>query len=151
MRLHIVRPAEPGRFPGVLFFSEIFQVTAPIRRLAAVVAGHGYLVAMPEVYHEYEAPGTVLRYDQPGTDRGNALKTTKPIAAFDADAKLGLAALERNPPATGVWPRWGYAWAVIWRTAPRSTPPSRRRPVFTLPISIRGRSAPGRRTIALRA
>jgi len=101
MRLHIVRPAEPGRFPGVLFFSEIFQVTAPIRRLAAVVAGHGYLVAMPEVYHEYEAPGTALRYDQAGTDRGNALKTTKSIAAFDADAKLGLAALGRNPACSG--------------------------------------------------
>jgi carboxymethylenebutenolidase len=101
MRLHIVRPAEPGRFPGVLFFSEIFQVTAPIRRLAAVAAGHGYLVAMPEVYHEYEAPGTALRYDQAGTDRGNALKTTKSIAAFDADAKLGLAALGRNPACSG--------------------------------------------------
>ena len=96
MRLHIVRPAGPGRFPGVLFFSEIYQVTDPIRRLAAMVAGQGYLVAMPEVYHEYEPPGTVLRYDQAGTDRGNALKTTKTIAGFDADAKLGLAALARN-------------------------------------------------------
>ena len=51
MRLHIVRPGGPGRFPGVLFFSEIYQVTDPIRRLAAMVAGQGYLVAMPEVYH----------------------------------------------------------------------------------------------------
>src|ERR1700722_13920798 len=48
MRLHIVRPAGPGQFPGVLFFSEIYQVTEPIRRLAAMVAGQGYLVAMPE-------------------------------------------------------------------------------------------------------
>ncbi len=47
MRLHIVRPAGPGQFPGVLFFSEIYQVTEPIRRLAAMVAGQGYLVAMP--------------------------------------------------------------------------------------------------------
>src|SRR5271156_1236299 len=80
MRMHIVRPAVSGRFPAVLFFSEIYQVTAPIRRLAAMVAGQGYLVAMPEVYHEYEAPGAALRYDQAGTDRGNALKTTKTIA-----------------------------------------------------------------------
>jgi carboxymethylenebutenolidase len=101
MRLHLVRPAGPGRFPGVLFFSEIYQVTAPIRRLAAMVAGQGYLVAMPEVYHEFEPPGTVLRYDPPGTDRGNALKTTKTIAGFDADAKLGLAALGRNAACSG--------------------------------------------------
>src|SRR5580693_6049430 len=101
MRTHLARPAVAGRFPGVLFFSEIYQVTDPIRRLAAMVAGHGYLVAMPEVYHEYEAPGTALRYDQAGTDRGNALKTTKPVAVFDADAKIGLAALARNPVCNG--------------------------------------------------
>lgn len=101
MRLHLFRPAVPGRFPGVLFFSEIYQVTDPIRRLAALVAGHGYVVGVPEVYHEYEPPGTVLRYDPPGTDRGNALKTTKPVAAFDADAKAALAAMRAHAACTG--------------------------------------------------
>jgi carboxymethylenebutenolidase len=101
MRLHIFRPALPGRYPGVLFFSEIYQVTAPIGRLAAMVAGQGYVVAVPEVYHEYETLGTVLAYDKPGTDRGNDLKTTKPIAAFDADAKAGLAFLTAHPACTG--------------------------------------------------
>jgi carboxymethylenebutenolidase len=101
MRLHLFRPAIPGRYPGVLFFSEIYQVTAPIRRLAALVAGQGYLVAVPEVYHEYEAPGTVLAYDKPGTDRGNDLKFSKPVAAFDADAAAGLAFLAAHPACTG--------------------------------------------------
>ncbi|HEY2800137.1 MAG TPA: dienelactone hydrolase family protein, partial [Chthoniobacterales bacterium] len=53
MRTHLFRPAEERHFPGVLFYSEIFQVTAPIRRLAALIAGHGYLVAVPEIYHEF--------------------------------------------------------------------------------------------------
>ena len=101
MRLHVLRPATDGRFPGVLLFSEIYQVTDPIRRLAAMLAGQGYLVAKPEVYHEYEPPGTVLRYDQPGTDRGNALKFAKPVAAFDADARAGLAFLQQHPACTG--------------------------------------------------
>ena len=101
MRLHLVRPAVPGRFPAILFFSEIYQVTDPIRRLAAMIAGQGYLVGIPEVYHEYEPPGTVLRYDQVGTDRGNALKFAKPIGAYDADAKVGLAALAHHPASTG--------------------------------------------------
>ncbi len=101
MRLHLFRPAVPGRFPGVVFFSEIYQVTDPIRRLAAMVAGQGYIVAVPEVYHEYEPLGTVLRYDMPGTDRGNALKTTKPIAAFDADAAAALAFLRQHEASTG--------------------------------------------------
>lgn len=101
MRLHLFRPAGPGRFPGVLLFSEIYQVTDPIRRLAALVAGQGYLVAAPEVYHEYEPPGTVLRYDPAGTDRGNALKTTKSVAGFDADAKAALAFLHGHTACTG--------------------------------------------------
>ncbi len=101
MRLHLFRPAGAGRHPGILFFSEIYQVTDPIRRLAAFVAGHGYLVAVPEVYHEYEPPGTVLRYDAPGTKRGNALKFTKLVDAFDADATAALAFLHGHPACTG--------------------------------------------------
>jgi carboxymethylenebutenolidase len=101
MRLHLFRPAIPGRYPGVLFFSEIYQVTDPIRRLAALVAGQGYVVAVPEVYHEYEPLGTVLHYDAPGTDRGNALKTTKPLAAFDADATAGLGYLQHHAACSG--------------------------------------------------
>jgi carboxymethylenebutenolidase len=101
MRTHIVRPALPGRYPGILLFSEIFQVTAPIRRTAVQLAGHGYIVAVPEVYHEYEAPGTVLKYDQQGSDRGNALKTTKPVKAYDDDARAVLAHLAGREDCTG--------------------------------------------------
>jgi carboxymethylenebutenolidase len=90
-----------GRFPGVLLFSEIYQVTAPIRRLAAMLAGNGLLVAVPEVYHEYEPAGTVLAYDPAGTDRGNALKIAKPVAAFDADATAALTALAAHPACSG--------------------------------------------------
>lgn len=101
MRMHLFRPAGDGRFPGVLLFSEIYQVTAPIRRLAAMIAGHGYVVAVPEVYHEYVPAGTVLTYDPAGTDHGNELKTTKPVAAFDADAAAGLTALLQHPFCNG--------------------------------------------------
>ncbi len=101
MRVHWFRPAVEGQFPGLLFFSEIYQVTAPIRRMAAVLAGHGYVVGVPEVYHEYEPAGTVLAYDKDGTDRGNELKYEKPVAAYDADAVAGLDALAEHPACTG--------------------------------------------------
>jgi carboxymethylenebutenolidase len=101
MRTHLFRPATDGRFPGVLFFSEIYQVTAPIRRLATLLAGNGYVVSVPEVYHEYEPAGTVLAYDQPGTDRGNALKFTKPVAHYDADSRAALTALAAHPACDG--------------------------------------------------
>ena len=101
IRVHMFRPALDEKFPGVVLYSEIYQVTDPIRRLAAFVAGMGHVVAVPEVYHEYEPAGTVLRYDQAGTDRGNELKTTKPVAAFDDDSKAVLAFLKQHPACTG--------------------------------------------------
>jgi carboxymethylenebutenolidase len=101
MRTHIVRPAAPGKYPGILFYSEIFQVTAPIRRTAAQLAGHGYIVAVPEVYHEFEEPGTALHYDQPGSDRGNFLKTHKSVAAYDADTRAIITHLLARPDCNG--------------------------------------------------
>jgi len=101
MRTHILRPASAGIYPGIVFYSEIFQVTAPIRRTAAQLAGHGYIVAVPEIYHEYEPAGTVLAYDQAGSDRGNALKTTKPVAAYDDDARAVLAHLAGRADCSG--------------------------------------------------
>jgi carboxymethylenebutenolidase len=107
MRLHVFRPAVPGRFPGVVLYSEIFQITAPIRRLASVIAGLGYVVAAPEVYHEYEPLGTVLGYDTAGSDRGNALKKIKPIEAFDADADASLAWLATHEACNGLLGTFG--------------------------------------------
>jgi len=107
MRTHITRPAAEGRWPGVLLFSEIFQITAPIRRMMAQIASHGYVVAAPEIYHEYEPAGTVLAYDQPGSDRGNVLKTTKPVSAYDEDARAVLRHLESRADCSGKLGVWG--------------------------------------------
>ena len=101
MRTYLYRPAAPGRYPGLLLFSEIFQRTGPIKRLAAFLAGHGFVVAVPEIFHELEAPGTELLYDQAGADRGNQDKVGKPIAAYDADARAVLAHLASHPGCTG--------------------------------------------------
>jgi len=101
MRLHIFRPVAEGRYGGVVLYSEIYQVTAPVRRLAAMVAGLGYVVAVPEVYHEYEAPGCVLAYDKVGTDRGNDLKFTKPVAQFDSDSVATIDWLAAHPACNG--------------------------------------------------
>jgi carboxymethylenebutenolidase len=101
MRTFVFRPVAPGRYPGILLYSEIFQVTGPIRRTAALLAGNGFIVAVPEIYHEYEAAGTALAYDTAGADRGNALKTTKPLDAYDADARAVLQYLASHPASTG--------------------------------------------------
>lgn len=101
MRTHVFRPTGENRYPGLLLFSEIFQATAPIRRTAAFLAGHGFIVAVPEIYHEFEPAGTILPYDQTGADRGNALKTTKELAHYDADARAVLDYLQTHGLGTG--------------------------------------------------
>jgi carboxymethylenebutenolidase len=101
MRTFIFRPAAAGKYPGILLYSEIFQVTGPIRRTAALLAGHGFVVAVPEIYHEFLPAGTVLAYDQAGADKGNELKTTKALASYDADARAVLEFLKSYPACTG--------------------------------------------------
>src|SRR5579862_9730469 len=89
MRVHLYRPASaaPARSPGLVLYSEIYQQTPPIRRSALRFASEGFLVAVPEVFHEHEPPGTVLAYDQEGTDKGNRYKYDTAGASFDADAE----------------------------------------------------------------
>src|SRR6266508_4562968 len=101
MRTYVYRPASAGRFPGLVVFSEIYQRTGPIARMAAMLAGHGYVVAVPEIFHDLEAPGTVLAYDPEGTARGNADKIGKLIAAYDADARAAIDHLAAETPAVG--------------------------------------------------
>ena len=93
MRTYVSRPVAAGRRPGVVLFSEIFQRTGPIGRTAAMLAGHGFVVAVPEIFHELEPAGTVLTYDQAGADLGNRHKTEKTAAAHDADARAVIAHL----------------------------------------------------------
>lgn len=101
MRTHLFRPQGDARHPGIVFYSEIFQVTAPIRRTAAFFAGHGFVVAVPEIYHEFEPAGTVLAYDTAGADRGNALKREKELSALDGDSRAALDFLAAHPACDG--------------------------------------------------
>ena len=102
MRTYTLRPATAGKFPGIVLFSEIFQVTAPIRRTAAYLAGHGYVVTVPEVYHELIGkPGVVLAYDQASADAGNAYKIAKTVESYDDDARACIAHLQSHPNCTG--------------------------------------------------
>jgi carboxymethylenebutenolidase len=101
MRTYVYRPVAGGRYPGLVLFSEIFQRTGPIKRTAALLAGHGFVVAVPEIFHELESPGAELPYDAAGAAKGNLDKVGKPVAAYDADARAVLRYLESSPHCTG--------------------------------------------------
>ncbi|RYZ10323.1 MAG: dienelactone hydrolase family protein [Myxococcales bacterium] len=101
MRCYVYRPKAAGKRPGVVLFSEIFQRTGPIGRMAALLAGHGYVVAVPEIFHELEPAGTVLGYDSAGADAGNRHKVSKNVAAYDEDARVTLDHLESREDCDG--------------------------------------------------
>jgi len=101
MLTHVSKPVSPGRRPGIVLFSEIYQRTGPIRRMAALLAGHGFVVLVPEIFHDLEPPGSVLAYDPVGTERGNQHKVGKTIAAYDADARACLDHLETRDDCNG--------------------------------------------------
>ncbi|ATG78239.1 dienelactone hydrolase family protein [Pseudoalteromonas sp. B131b] len=87
MRTTVYRPQAQGQFPAIIFYSEIFQQTAPIARSAAILASHGFVVLVPEVFHELNPIGTVLAYDDAGKDKGNADKWAKPLEHHDSDTQ----------------------------------------------------------------
>lgn len=87
MRTHWFAPVGTTPRPAVMLYSEIYQMTGPIARTASLIAGQGYIVAVPEVYHEYAEPGEAFAYDTAGTERGNRLKITKPLCQYDSDAR----------------------------------------------------------------
>jgi carboxymethylenebutenolidase len=101
MRLHVARPLPDGRWPGILFYSDIYQLGDPIQRLADRLAGYGYVVAAPEIFHRREPIGTVIEPDAIGRLQGNDNARNTPIAAYDADADAVLSWLAAEPGVDG--------------------------------------------------
>ena len=96
MRMFVASPKAEGRYPGVVFYSDIFQLTGPMLRITRRLAGYGFTVVAPEIYHRIEPPGTVLDFE---ADRARALEdsTRLPTAAFDADIRAALDFLDDHP------------------------------------------------------
>lgn len=102
MHTSIYRPLDKGRYPAVIFYSEIFQQTAPIARSAKIIAGHGFIVLVPEVFHELNPLGTVLAYDEQGKDKGNEDKLAKPLEQHDSDTQTILDYILSKPYCNGL-------------------------------------------------
>ncbi|KAF9022492.1 dienelactone hydrolase [Hymenopellis radicata] len=104
MRVFVLKPDLPNypqaKFPGVVVFSEIYQVTGPVERFAGQIASQGYVVVLPSSFHEFQGP-EAIPYDGEGTDRGNRFKIEKEVAAFDEDAKLAIDLLAAHPNCNG--------------------------------------------------
>ncbi len=90
MRLLVCAPKAEGRYPGIIFYSDIFQLTGPMVRASQRLAGYGFVVAAPEIYHRLEPPGTVILFDDDGRTRGLDDASKTPVADFDASCRATL-------------------------------------------------------------
>ena len=90
MRTFVAAPRQEGTYPGIVLYSDIFQLTGPTIRSAVRLAGYGFVVAAPEIYHRIEPAGTVIPFDDEGRTRGLDDAARTPVADFDADARGAL-------------------------------------------------------------
>jgi carboxymethylenebutenolidase len=97
MRMFVAQPKADGRYPGILCYSDIFQLTGPMLRACARLAGYGFVCAAPEIYHRLEPPGSAIPFDDDGRTRGLADASKTTVAQFDADARAVLDYLAAHP------------------------------------------------------
>jgi carboxymethylenebutenolidase len=90
MRMLVTEPRVGDRHPGVVLYSDIFQLTEPQTRMSTRLAGYGFVVVTPEIWNRIEAPGTAISFDDAGRTRGleNAKKTS--VAEMDEDCRAAL-------------------------------------------------------------
>jgi len=96
IRAFVAEPQPAGKYPGIIFYSDIFQLTGPMLRACSRLAGYGYVVSAPEIYRRIEPAGTVIPFDDAGRTRGldDAVKT--PVAHHDEDCRTVLDYLSRH-------------------------------------------------------
>jgi carboxymethylenebutenolidase len=96
MRVYVAAPKAVGKYPGILFYSDIYQLGGAIIRLANYLAGFGYVVAAPEIFHRTESVGLVIDPNDIGRMRGNDNARRTLIADYDADCLAVLDFLQSD-------------------------------------------------------
>jgi carboxymethylenebutenolidase len=86
MGAYVAKPADSGKWPGVLLFMEIFGINEHIRSVADRVAAEGYVVLAPDVFHR-TSPGIELGYDDAGLGQG--IKLMSRVTTTEALADIG--------------------------------------------------------------
>ncbi|MDZ7957463.1 MAG: dienelactone hydrolase family protein [Aulosira sp. DedQUE10] len=96
MRVYVASPKSSGTYPGIVFYSDIYQLGGAMIRLVDYLAGFGYVVAAPEIFHRTEPIGYVIEPDDLGRMRGNDNARRTAIAAYDADTNAVIEFLKAD-------------------------------------------------------
>jgi carboxymethylenebutenolidase len=95
-RTFVAAPRAEGPHPGIVFYSDIFQLTESTLRTARQLAALGFVVAVPEIYPRTDLAGKALEFDDAGKADGlrGAAETT--TAQFDSDRVAVLDHLQQR-------------------------------------------------------
>ncbi|MGM3305585.1 dienelactone hydrolase family protein [Anabaena sp. WFMT] len=96
MRVYVASPKPEGKYPGIVFYSDIYQLGDAIIRLVNYLAGFGYVVAAPEIFHRIEPVGSVIEPNDIGRMRGNDDARRTLISEYDADTRAVIDFLKND-------------------------------------------------------
>lgn len=96
MRVYVASPKPEGKYPGIVFYSDIYQLGDAIIRLVNYLAGFGYVVAAPEIFHRIEPVGSVIEPNDIGRMRGNDDARRTLISEYDADTRAVIDFLKQD-------------------------------------------------------
>ena len=97
IRSVLISPVDAGRLPGILFYTDIFQLTESTLRTARRMASAGFVVCVPEIYPRTELAGVALEFDDAGKQAGLAGAAATTTEQFDTDRRAVLDFLEQHP------------------------------------------------------
>ena len=101
-RAVVLSPVGDGPWPGVLLYTDIFQVTESTLRTARRLAAAGFVVCVPEIYPRGALAGVALDFDDAGKQAGLAGAAGTTTEQFDADRTAVLDYLELRSDITSL-------------------------------------------------
>ncbi|XVU25647.1 dienelactone hydrolase family protein [Actinoplanes sp. CA-054009] len=100
IRSKVIRPVGEEPLPGVVLYTDIFQLTESTLRTARRLASAGFVVCVPEIYPRGEVAGVALEFDDAGKQAGLAAAAETTTAQFDSDREAVLDFLEDRDDVT---------------------------------------------------
>jgi len=101
IRSALIGPVGQGVRPGVLLYTDIFQLTESTLRTARRLASAGFVVCVPEIYPRGALAGVALEFDDAGKRAGLAAAAGTTTGQFDSDRVAVLNFLEQQRPDVG--------------------------------------------------
>ncbi|WP_067503432.1 dienelactone hydrolase family protein [Actinoplanes sp. TFC3] len=103
IRSVLIRPVGEEPRPGVLLYTDIFQLTESTLRTARRLASAGFAVCVPEIYPRGPLAGIALEFDDAGKQAGLEGAAATTIAQFDSDRVAVLDYLEQRDDITALF------------------------------------------------